>query len=48
LLLMGIFSIALDFGTPLVLIGIALFIASFRNPIYAVANQTALIEAADT
>ena len=48
LLLTGIFSIAIAFGPPLVLIGIALFIASFGNPIYAVANQTALIEAADT
>jgi len=29
-------------------IGIALFIASIGNPIYAVANQTAILEAADT
>ncbi len=28
-------------------IGVALFIASIGNPIYAVANQTAILEAAD-
>jgi MFS family permease len=28
-------------------IGVALFLASIGNPIYAVANQTAIIEAAD-
>jgi predicted MFS family arabinose efflux permease len=31
----------------LILIAAALFIASIGNPIYAVANQTAIIEAAD-
>jgi len=47
LLVTGVFSIAIAFTSPVLLIGIALFIASFGNPIYAVANQTALLEAAD-
>jgi predicted MFS family arabinose efflux permease len=37
----------LPMGPPLMWIGIALFIASIGNPIYAVANQTAVMEAAD-
>lgn len=47
LLLTGAFSIAIAFVSPIILIGLALLIASFGNPIYAVANQTALIEVAD-
>jgi MFS family permease len=55
LFLTGIFSLAiamtpsLGFGNqPLwIWIGIALFLASIGNPVYAVANQTAIIEAAD-
>jgi len=48
LLLTGVFSIAIALAPPvIVVIGAVLFIASLGNPIYAVANQTALIEAAD-
>jgi predicted MFS family arabinose efflux permease len=53
LFLTGVFSLAiamsslLPMGPPLMWIGIALFIASIGNPIYAVANQTAVMEAAD-
>jgi putative nucleotidyltransferase with HDIG domain len=53
LFLTGIFSVVvalsptLPTGHPLMWIGVALFIASIGNPIYAVANQTAVIEAAD-
>ena len=48
LLLTGLFSIAIALAPPvIVVIGAVLFIASLGNPIYAVANQTALIEAAD-
>jgi putative nucleotidyltransferase with HDIG domain len=55
LFLTGIFSIAIAMSSSLGLnaqmfwiwIGIALFIASIGNPIYAVANQTAILEAAD-
>lgn len=47
LLLTGLFSLAIAFSHSLLLIAAALFIASIGNPIYAVANQTALIEAAD-
>jgi putative nucleotidyltransferase with HDIG domain len=51
----GVFSLAiattpsLGFGTqPMwIWIGVALFLASIGNPVYAVANQTAIIEAAD-
>lgn len=32
---------------PLLVIGVALFLASIGNPIYSVANQTAILEAAD-
>jgi putative nucleotidyltransferase with HDIG domain len=56
LLLTGVFSVvvaisAYALGTStlvIVLIASALFVASIGNPIYAVANQTALVEAADT
>jgi putative nucleotidyltransferase with HDIG domain len=47
LLITGAFSVAIAFATPVVLIGVALLVASLGNPIYAVANQTALVEAAD-
>jgi len=47
LLLTGIFSFSISLSSELAVIGIALFLASMGNPIYAVANQTALIEAAD-
>jgi len=47
LMLTGAFSVAIAFGPPVAFVALALFIASFGNPIYAVANQTALIEAAD-
>jgi MFS family permease len=55
LFLTGVFSLAIyltpstGLSTELmwVWIGIALFIASIGNPIYAVANQTAILEAAD-
>jgi putative nucleotidyltransferase with HDIG domain len=47
LMLTCLFSIGIAFGPPVVLIAVALLIASFGNPIYAVANQTALIEVAD-
>ncbi len=48
LLLTGSFSIAIAFVSPLALIAVALLVASFGNPIYAVANQTALLETADS
>jgi putative nucleotidyltransferase with HDIG domain len=47
LLLTGIFSFAISLSPTVLFIGLALFIASTGNPIYAVANQTALIETAD-
>jgi putative nucleotidyltransferase with HDIG domain len=53
LLLTGIFSVVIAMSSslplkpPLMLIAAALFIASIGNPIYAVANQTAILEAAD-
>jgi MFS family permease len=47
LLLTGAFSIAIAMTNDLWMIVAALFIASIGNPIYTVANQTALIEAAD-
>ena len=56
LFLTGVFSIAIamtatvttDANRALIFIAIGLFIASIGNPIYAVANQTAVLEAADT
>src|SRR2546421_2846538 len=48
LLLTGLFSIAIAFGPQVEVIAVALFIASLGNPIYAVANQTALVEVADS
>jgi len=47
LFLSGVFSLGIAFGPSLIVIGVALFIASIGNPIYAVANQTAIVEAAD-
>lgn len=47
LLLTGVFSLAIAFSNSLPLIAVALFVASIGNPVYAVANQTALMEAAD-
>jgi putative nucleotidyltransferase with HDIG domain len=55
LLVTGIFSVVIAFShatfsewrTASVVIAIGLFVASIGNPIYTVANQTALIEAAD-
>jgi len=52
LLITGVFSVAiamtsLTTGSTLLVIGLALFIASVGNPIYAIANQTAILEAAD-
>jgi putative nucleotidyltransferase with HDIG domain len=49
----GVFSLlialssSLPMGSTLMWIAVALFIASIGNPIYAVANQTAILEAAD-
>ncbi len=43
----GVFSVAIAMRPSLVGLAIFLFVASIGNPIYAVANQTALIEAAD-
>jgi MFS family permease len=47
LMLTGVFSLAIALSPTVALIGAALFVASVGNPIYAVANQTALIESAD-
>jgi len=47
LMLTGAFSVALAMANDLSVIVAVLFIASVGNPIYTVANQTALIEAAD-
>jgi len=47
LLLTGAFSVAIALSPTILIIVAALFIASVGNPVYAVANQTALVEAAD-
>ena len=47
LLLTGTFSLAIAASPSIALVAIALFIASVGNPVYTVANQTALVEAAD-
>ena len=47
LLLTGIFSLAMTFNPSLLSVAALLFVASIGNPIYTVANQTALVEAAD-
>src|SRR6266480_4705545 len=46
LLLTGVFSFIVSLNPAIGLIAVALFLASAGNPIYAVANQTALIETA--
>jgi HD-GYP domain-containing protein (c-di-GMP phosphodiesterase class II)/MFS family permease len=47
LLLTGVFSLAMTFSPSMVPVVAFLFVASIGNPIYTVANQTALVEAAD-
>jgi putative nucleotidyltransferase with HDIG domain len=47
LLITGVCSVLIAFSPSLVLIAAALFLASVGNPIYAVANQTALMQATD-
>jgi predicted MFS family arabinose efflux permease len=53
LFLTGVFSLViamsslLPISPPLMWIGLALFLASLGNPLYAVANQTAVLESAD-
>ncbi len=47
LLLTGAFSVLVAMSSSLIVIAIALLVASIGNPIYQVANQTALLEAAD-
>jgi MFS family permease len=47
LLLSGAFSLAIYLSPTIGVVLVALFLASMGNPIYAVANQTALIETAD-
>jgi putative nucleotidyltransferase with HDIG domain len=47
LFLTGVFSVAISMRPSVILIVAFLFVASIGNPIYAVANQTALMEAAD-
>ncbi len=43
----GVISIAIALQPALLVLAVLLFVASIGNPIYAVANQTALMEAAD-
>jgi len=43
----GVFSVAISMRPSVILIAAFLCLASIGNPIYAVANQTALMEAAD-
>jgi hypothetical protein len=47
LLVTGLFSLGLSLNPTPLLVGAALFVASIGNPVYTVANQTALLEAAD-
>ena len=47
LLLTGAFSIAMALAGDLSIVALAFFVASVGNPIYTVANQTALIETAN-
>lgn len=47
LLITGALAVVIAMSSSPIIIGIALFIASVGNPIYQVANQTALVEAAD-
>ena len=47
LLLTGVLSVVVALSSSPIVIALALFIASIGNPIYQVANQTALIESAN-
>jgi MFS family permease len=47
LMLIGLFSLVMTLTPSIYMVAAALFIASVGSPIYAVANQTALVEAAD-
>ena len=47
LLLTGMFTLAMTLNPTLFTVAVFLFVASIGNPIYTVANQTALVEAAD-
>ncbi len=47
LLIAGIFSFGVTLSPAMLVVAGALFIASIGNPIYVIANQTALMEAAD-
>ena len=47
LLVTGLFSLAITMTNEVYLVAVALFVASLGNAIYWVANQTALVEAAD-
>jgi MFS family permease len=48
LILTGAFSVAMAMSHNFWIVAVALFIASIGNPIYSVATQTALLEAANT
>ncbi len=48
LLMTGLFTLAMTLTTQVYVVAAALFVASLGNPIYWVANQTALVEAADS
>jgi len=48
LLLTGAFSVAMAMTKEYWIVGLALFVASVGNPIYSIASQTALVEAADS
>jgi MFS family permease len=47
LLVTGLFSLAITLTNEVYIVAVALFVASLGNAIYWVANQTALVEAAD-
>ena len=47
LLLTGLFSLVMTLSNQVYVVAAALFVASLGNPVYLVANQTALVEAAD-
>jgi MFS family permease len=47
LLVSGIFSVGIAFSHSVILVAPLLFLASLGNPVYTVANQTALMEVAD-
>jgi putative nucleotidyltransferase with HDIG domain len=48
LLLTGVFAVAIAMTQDIAIIIAALFLASIGNPVYSVANQTALVESADS